>query len=103
MAPNALDDQLEVLQQMIESTPDQSASVAAQTFLTRAQDRFSAWQSAQSERTRAELAVEAGRSAYKTYCDVADAYLSELYRSVEDRFGTYYREIQTRKTRADSK
>lgn len=92
-APNAVDDQLEVLQQMIESTPDQSASVAAQTFLTRAQDRLSAWRRAQRERTRAELAVEAGRSAYKTYCDVADAYLSDLYRAVEDRFGTYYRAI----------
>ena len=92
-APNAVDDELEVLQQMIESTPDQSASVAAQTFLTRAEDRLSAWRSAQRERTRAELAVEAGRSAYKTYCDVADSYLSDLYRSVEDRFGKYYREI----------
>lgn len=93
VAPNAVDDQLGVLQRMIENTPDQSASVAAQTFLTRAQDRLSAWRSAQRERTRAELAVEAGRATYKTYCDVADAYLSDLYRSVEDRFGTYYREI----------
>ena len=92
-APGAVGDQLGVLQQMIESTPDQSASVAAQTFLTRAQDRFSAWRSAQHERKRAEVAVEAGRTAYKTYCDVADVYLSELYRSVEDRFGTYYRAI----------
>ena len=93
VVPDAVDDQLGVLQQMIESTPDQSASVAAQAFLTRAQDRLSAWRSAQRERKRAEVAVEAGRTAYKTYCDVADAYLSELYRSVEDRFGTYYREI----------
>ena len=95
MAPSALDDQLAALQQMIESTPDQSASVAAQSFLTRAQDRFSAWHSAQRERARAELAVEAGRSAYKTYCGVADAFLSDLYRSVEDTFGAYYREINS--------
>ena len=93
VAPSAVHDQLAVLQQMIENTPDQSASVAAVTFLTRAQDRLSAWQSAQRDRKRAELAVAAGRATYKTYCDVADEYLSELYRSVEDRFGTYYREI----------
>ena len=92
-APNAVDDRLEALQEVIESTPDQSASVAAQTFLTRAQDRLSTWRDAQRERARAELAVEAGRAAYKTYCDVADEYLSELYRSVENRFGTYYRAI----------
>ena len=48
---------------------------------------------ASAKESVAELAVEAGRAVYKTYCDVADAYLSELYRSVEDRFGTYYREI----------
>jgi len=93
VAPDAVDDQLDILHRMIESTPDQSASVAAQTFLTRAQDRFSAWQNAQRERSRAELAVKAGRATYNTYCDVADAYLSELYRSVEDRFGRYYRAI----------
>lgn len=93
MAPRALGDQLVDLQQLIESTPDQSASIAARTFLTRAQDRFSAWQSAQREGARAELAAEAGRTVYRTYCDVADAFLSELYRSVEERFSEYYREI----------
>ena len=92
-APRALSDQLGGLHQLIESTPDQSASVAAQTFLTRAQDRFVAWQDARRERTRAEIAVEAGRSAYKTYCGVADAFLSALYSSVENRFSTYYRAI----------
>ena len=92
-APQSLGDHLEVLQNVIEGRPDQSASVAAQAFLTRAQDRFSAWQSTQGEETRAKLAVEAGRSAYSTYCAVADAFLSELYQSVEDRFSTYYRGI----------
>ncbi len=93
VAANAVNGRLEVLHQMIQSTPDQSASVAAQTFLMRAQDRLSVLRSAQRERMRAELAVEAGRAAYRTYCEVADAYLSELYRSVEGRFGKYYREI----------
>ena len=67
--------------------------MAAHAFLTRAQDRFTAWQLAQREDTRAQVAVETGRFAYKTYCGVADAFLSELYRSVEDRFSKYYRQI----------
>ena len=95
VVPDAVDDQLGVLQQMSrEYNPTRAHRSRPQAFLTRAQDRLSAWRSAPArERKRAEVAVEAGRTAYKTYCDVADAYLSELYRSVEDRFGTYYREI----------
>ena len=93
MAPGSLAEQLEGLRQAIIDKPDQSASVAAQTFLTRAQDRFSTWQNARQKETRAEAAVAAGRATYNTYCEVADAFLSDLYESVQDRFGTYYREI----------
>ena len=93
MAPGSLKDQLEALRQATQDKPDQSASVAAQTFLTRAQDRFSVWQSAQREEKRAEAAAEAGRATYNTYCEVADADLSALYEAVEDDLGAYYREI----------
>ncbi len=93
MAPESLSEQLNGLQQVIESRPDHSASVASRAFLTRAQDRFSDWQRARRKKVRADLAVRAGRSAYNTYCEVADAFLCELYQSVEDRFSTYYREI----------
>ena len=93
MAPATLEDQLEALKQAIQAKPDQSASIAAQTFLTRAQDRFLAWKSVQREEMRAEAAVEAGRATYNTYCEVADAYLSTLYEAVEDGFGAYYRDI----------
>ena len=95
MPPGSLQDQLEALRQAIQGKPDQSASVAVQTFLALAQDRFSAWQSAQREKKRAEAAVEAGRATYNTYCEVADVYLSSLYEAVEDEFGAYYREINT--------
>ena len=93
MAPGSLQDQLEALRQAVQGKPDQSASVAAQTFLALAQDRYSAWQSALREEKRAKAAGEAGRATYNTYCEVADVYLSSLYEAVEDDFAAYYREI----------
>ena len=93
MAPGSLKDQLEAVRRAIQSKPDQSATVAAQTFLTLGQDRFVAWQSAQRAKKRAEVAAEIGRATYNTYCEVADGFLSALYESVEERFGAYYREI----------
>ena len=41
----------------------------------------------------AAKAVEVGKVVYRTYCEVADAYLSALYEAVEDDFGAYYREL----------
>ena len=93
VSPGSLKDQLEALRQAIEGKPDQSASVVAQTFLTRAQDRFLDYQNARRKKESAEAAVEAGRATYNTYCEVADAYLSALYEAVEDDFGAYYREM----------
>ena len=93
MAPGSSEDHLEALRLAIQARPDQSASVAAQTFLTRAQDRFSTRLRAQRQKKRAELAAEAGRATYNTYCEVADGHLSALYEAVEDAFGAYYRQI----------
>ena len=92
-APGSLEDQLEALRQEIQRKPDQSASIAAQAFLTRAQDRFLAWRDAQRKKRRAEAAVEAGRATYNTYCEVTDVYLRALYEAVQNDFGSYYREI----------
>ena len=93
VAPASLKKRVDALMQGIQAKPDQSASVASQTFLTRAQDRLVACQAARREEKRAAAAVEAGNAVYKTYCDVADAYLSALYEAVQDDFGAYYREI----------
>ncbi len=95
MAPGSLEEQLDILGQAIRDKPDQSASIAAQTFLTRAQDRFSAWLSAQREEERAKAAAEAGRATYIAYWEVADEYLTALYDKVGDDFGAYYREINS--------
>jgi hypothetical protein len=91
--PASLGQRVETLKMAVQAKPDQSASVAAQTFLTRAQDRFAAYQGARRKERSAARAVEAGRVVYKAYCDVADAYLSALYEAVEDDFAAYYRAI----------
>jgi len=49
--------------------------------------------SAQREEKQATVAAEAGKVAYKAYCDVAEAQLSSLYAAVEGDFSTYYREV----------
>lgn len=92
-APALLEDGLESLRESILSKPDRSAEVAAQTLLTRAHDRLSAWRRTRRVKRRAEAALAAGRAAYNTYHSVADEYLRALYRAVESDFGSYYREI----------
>jgi hypothetical protein len=91
--PASLKEMLAGLTAAIHAKPDQSALVAAQTYVTRAQDRLAAYQHARRQEKRAAVAVEAGRAVYNAYCDVADAYLGGLYVAVEDDFGAYYREI----------
>lgn len=93
MAPASLRERTESLKQAIQAKPDQSASVVAQTFLTRAQDRLLTLQNELRQAKRAAAAAEAGRAVYNTYCEAADAYLTGLYEAVEDDFGAYYREI----------
>ena len=91
--PELLEDQLETLRTSILAKPDRSEEIAAQAFLTRAQDRFSTWQSTRLAKRQAEAAVATGRAVYNSYCEVADDYLRALYRAVENDFSSYYREI----------
>ena len=93
LPPPTLLKQLGVLKKVIQDKPDQGASIRAQTFLTIAQDRLKARRDAQSKSRQSAAAVDAANVIYCTYCDVSEAYLSELYAEVEDDFGTFYREI----------
>ena len=93
MPPPSLLNRLGVLKKTIQDKPDQGASIRAQTFLTIAQDRLKARRDAQSKSVQTAVAVDAAKVIYSTYCDVAEAYLSELYAAVEDEFGTFYRAI----------
>lgn len=85
--------QLEALRRAIQGEPDQSESVEAQTFLTRAQDRFETWRGLRRAERRARAVVEAGRATYSTYYEVANSLLEALYEAVEDDFASYYRAI----------
>ena len=79
----------------IEAKPDQSASVAAHSFLTLAQDRLQSYRQAVRARKRAKDAAEIGKLAYTTYCDVAEEHLTTLYSAVEHDFSGFYREINS--------
>jgi hypothetical protein len=67
--------------------------MAAQSFLTVAEERLTAYRNARREERRAGAAVAAGRVVYNSYCDVSEEYLTALYDAVEDDFSAYYREI----------
>jgi hypothetical protein len=92
-APASLTAQLSALKETISAKPDQSASVAAQTFLALAHDRLAACRSAQRDEKRASAAAEAGGVVYNAYRDIAEEHLTALYASVEGDFSAYYREI----------
>jgi ABC-type multidrug transport system ATPase subunit len=92
-APATLQAGLAKLTEIVDAKADQSASVAAQTFLTLAHDRLEATRAAQRAERIAELAAKASNAAYKTYCDVSEEHLAGLYTAVEGDFSTYYREI----------
>lgn len=91
--PPSLAAQLGKMAAIISGKPDQSASMAAHSFLTVAEDRLTACRNARRQERRAGAAVEAGRVVYNSYCDVSEEYLGALYNTVEDDFSTYYREI----------
>jgi hypothetical protein len=94
-SPTGLSESLDTLTVAITAIPDQSATVAAQTFLVRAQERLDGLRRSRSDASAAKAALSAGQLAYKTYCDVADAALRSLYDAVEDDFSAYYRDINT--------
>lgn len=92
-APPSLRIQLETLTETVKAKPDQSATVAAQSFLTLAEDRITACRAAQQALKHSAAAEEAGKIVYKTYCDVSEEHLRALYEAVEGDFSSYYRKI----------
>lgn len=94
-APPSLAERLAALTGNVKAKPDQSASVAAQTFLTLAQDRLNSWRGAQRAEKEAAAASTRGQDVYKAYCDAAEEQLEALYAAVAGDFSTYYREINS--------
>ena len=91
--PPSLGEKASALAESVKAKPDQSASVAAQTYLTLAQDRLNSWKAGRLTEKRAAAASVRGQDVYKAYCDAMEEQLGALYASVEGDFSTYYRDI----------
>jgi len=91
--PPILKTELDSLRTLVAAKPDQSAAINAQTFLTRAQDRYSDYRNARQTERSASTARAAAKVAFDTYGAVSEELLSAMYDSVENDFSTFYREI----------
>lgn len=77
----------------LESKPDQSAAASARSFLTVAQERWTRVRLARASQSKANAAQIAAKTVYDIYCGVADEALTMLYKSVEEDFAAFYREL----------
>ncbi|WP_315767583.1 MULTISPECIES: ATP-binding protein [unclassified Bradyrhizobium] len=78
---------------LVESKPDQTATLDAQTFLSTAQLRLDDYREAMRRKQRAESASQAAKVTYDTYCTVMETELDALYQDVQEDFSTFYRLI----------
>lgn len=83
------------LKSAVEALPDQTATKAAQSFLTVAQERWKRVRQGRLTRTKKVAANNTAQAVYDTYNELADAALVALYKSVEDDFSTFYRRINS--------
>lgn len=91
--PGALSADLESLTEVVKAKPDQTAALAAQTFLTTAQIRLGDYRAAMRKEKVAKSAAAAAKAAYETYCTVFETALNTLYEQVQNDFSNYYREL----------
>ena len=91
--PGPLSANLESLTEAVKAKPDQTAALAAQTFLTTAQIRLGDYRAAMRKEKAAKTAATAAKAAYETYCAVFETALNTLYQEVQNDFSTYYREL----------
>lgn len=93
--PAAVTNGLPGLKSAVEALPDQTATKAAESFLTVAQERWKRVRQARAAQTKAGAANRTAQVVYDTYNKVADAALTALYESVEHDFSKYYRQINS--------
>jgi len=91
--PASMVAELTALWEAIDALPDQSATDEARSYLSVAQDRWSQLRQARATAAKAVAAQGAANAVYETYNAVADAALTTLYKTVEDDFSDYYRQI----------
>lgn len=91
--PGTLSASLKTFTEAVKAKPDQTTSLAAQTFLTTAQVRLNDYRAAMRKKKTAKAAAGAAKAAYETHCSVAEKALNTLYEEVQEDFSTYYREL----------
>lgn len=92
-APTTVAASVTALGKALEALPDPSASDAARTFLTVAQERWARVRQARANETKAAAAHRTAQAVYDIYNTVADGALTTLYKTVEDDFSNYYRQL----------
>lgn len=91
--PTGISTELAELLAAVEAEPDPSATAQARSFLTIAQERWIRVRLARADHAKATAAQKTASSVYHNYCNAADEVLTTLYKTVEDKFSTYYCEI----------
>ena len=92
-APRTLTEGLRTLTEKMNAKVDQTATLAAQTFLTTAQLRLSDYREAMRNNKAAEIAWTSAKATYEIYCSVMEDELNTLYDEVQEDFSTFYRAI----------
>ena len=93
--PPPIEADVSALRDLIESKPDQSSTVQAQTFLAIAQDKYSDFRKDRNAQSAAKKAKDAAKAAADTYSDVAEKLLTSMYESVEQDFSEFDRELNS--------
>jgi energy-coupling factor transporter ATP-binding protein EcfA2 len=88
--PETFSKELQSTWKKVKARPDKSATGEARDFLVVAQDRLNSWRLARRDAEKKNAAASRGKIVYKTYCDVAETALVDLYAEVEGDFGKYY-------------
>ncbi|KQW75568.1 chromosome segregation protein SMC [Devosia sp. Root413D1] len=89
--PSELASRIAALRDAINSKPDQSATVEAQTFLTTAQLRLEDYRAAMRAEEAARTASVAAKIGYDAYVAAMEGELNTLYSDIQADFSTYYR------------
>lgn len=79
----------------LDAMPDQSADATARSYLIVAEERWTRVRVARAGHAKALAAQTTARTVYNTYCAVVDEALTTLYKTVEDDFSSYYRQINS--------
>jgi recombinational DNA repair ATPase RecF len=91
--PAAFQQSLKTLAESVAAKPNQTATLAAQTFLTTAQLRLGDYREAMRKNKAAEIACKSAQVAYERYCSALEEELDALYEEVQKDFSTFYRAI----------